>query len=76
MEQKRDPACFTHDVLPIATVQNVSLESVNGLNMRTYGWGTTTRKRNVYETSKGINGKKEDCLGGLERKRQAKNNGL
>lgn len=74
MEQKSDPACFTHDVLLIFTVQNISLESINGLNMRTYGWGTARRRRNVYEVSKGVNGKKEDCLGGFERKEEAKSN--
>lgn len=42
--------------------------------MRTYRYGTVKRKRNVYKTSKGINTKKEDCLGALERKKEAKNN--
>lgn len=74
MEQKSDPACFTHDVL-IYTVQNISLESINGLSMRTYGWETAGRKINVYETSKGVNVKK-DCLGGLEKKEEDKTNGM
>lgn len=74
VEQKSDPACFTHDMLLIFTVQNISLESINGLNMRTYGWETAKRRRNVYEASKGVNCKKEDCLGGFERKEEAKSN--
>lgn len=44
--------------------------------MRTYRCGTAERKRNVYETSEGINTKKEDYLGVLERKKEAKNNGI
>lgn len=58
VEKKSNPACFTHDVLPISTIQNISLESINGLNMRTYGRGTAKRKRNAYETSKGVKTKK------------------
>lgn len=42
--------------------------------MRTYRYGTVKRKRNVYKTPKGINTKKEYCLGVLERKEEAKNN--
>lgn len=76
VEQKSNPACFTHDMLLIYTVQNISLGSINGLNMRIHGWGTAKRIRNVYEASKGVNTKKEDCLGGLEKKEEAKNNGM
>lgn len=65
-----------HNTLLIYAIQNISLENINGLNMRTYGWGTAKRRRNVYEASKSVNAKKEDCLGGLERKEEAKNNGM
>lgn len=44
--------------------------------MRIYRCGTIKRIRNVYKLSKGINTKKEDCLGVLERKEEAKNNGI
>lgn len=50
------------------------MESINGLNIRTYGWGTAKRRRNAYETSKGANTKKRIVFGGLERKEEAKNN--
>lgn len=76
MEQKSNSACFIHDVLLLYTVQNISLQSISGLNMRTYRCGSVKRKRNVYDISEGVNTKKENCLGVLERKEEAKNNGM
>lgn len=76
VEQKSNPACFTHVMILIHTIQNNSLQNITGLNMRAHGLGTALGNKNSYETLKGLSTKEENCLGRFEKKEKAKNNGM